>query len=78
MSKVRDYESMALEEITDAKVALKRAINELRDEMQRAEQVFRRKHGLALAEQALKNAGVTGVSITPDPAALGTDMGGDE
>jgi len=69
-----DYESMTPDELVDANVALKAQINALRAEQAIVADVHRRKHMQALAEQALANAGVQGVSITPEPATLAADM----
>lgn len=69
-----DYDAMTLVEIEDAKLALRQQINALRDELARAEEVRKRKHMNELAEEALASAGVTGVAVTPEPAALAAEM----
>lgn len=66
-----NYEAMAAADIEEAKAVIKGKIRALKDEMREAENVRRTKHMRELAEQALKNAGVTGVTISPEPGTMG-------
>lgn len=70
-----DFESMTAAELEAYKVAQKARINEIREDMAQAESVRRVKHMQELAVQALKDAGVTGVTISPEPAVLTAEMG---
>lgn len=72
------FDDMTMDEIIDRKVAMKAQIVEIQEEMRVAEAAHSRKHMVALAEQALRNAGVTGVTIMPESAivsASGADTG---
>ena len=72
---MHDFEQMTIDEIEAVKAELIQGINDARDEMKRAEDVLKPRRMLALAEQALANAGVSGVTIAPEPAVLAATPG---
>lgn len=62
---------MTAAEIEAVKAEIKHGIIAAKADAHRLEHEFRRpKHMTELAAQALKNAGVEGVLVTPEPAAL--------
>lgn len=60
------YEAMTLKEIEKVKADLRKDYDVVRADMVAAETAHKSKHMQAIAKQALANAGVTGVTITPE------------